>query len=511
MHRRVAAAGIACVLLVAIGLVYGRTALRAPRQTARARVHEEPRPDELRDATSPNTDALHEIAPRSTRRSGTNTNLQRASTANLVTDVAAPRGHATANARATETSQNSVQASPSRSTSAEVAGPDGTLRRVEYRFGHAKSFQAALIQSGASTDEANELIVALQKVVDFRRGKPEDRFIFERDADQLLHTFEYRAGVTEVYRAVRNENGLLRGIRVDVPIERRRVAKGIFIAGTLGHSLDALGLGTSLAGTVTGAFDAKISFTRDTREGDSVKILLDEEYVDGVFLRYGPVHAIEYTSARAGKLQAFWFEAQRGDGEFFDPSGRALHGGWLRTPVRYDHVSSTYNLKRRHPLLKRIVPHLGIDYAANTGTPVWAAAEGLVTFAGPRGPNGNLVSIRHGHGFESHYAHLWKIGNGIKPGVKVDQRQVLGFVGSTGRSTGPHLHFALKRSGHFLDPVTQLNGPGEPLANSELPRFRALVDRLRAELDQVVVAAAPSVEGAPKVEEVEEEDDALDL
>jgi len=388
---------------------------------------------------------------------------------------------------------------------------DGALTRVEQKFGAAKSFHDALVQASATPAEANELIAALQKLVDFRRGKPEDHLVFERDGDKQLRSFEYRAGITEVYRAVRNENGAWRGLRVEIPIEKRRVSKGTYIAGSLGHSLTALGLGPSLAGIVTEAFDAKLSFTKDTRAGDSVKLIVDEEYVDGAFLRYGAVHAIEYASERAGKLQAFWFEPDHTAGEFYDGTGRALHGGWLRVPVRYDHISSPYDLKRRHPILKRIMPHLGIDYSAGTGTTVWAAADGVVTFAGPRGANGNLVSLKHANGYESHYAHLWKIGGGIKPGAKIQQRQTLGFVGSTGRSTGPHLHFAVKRNGHFLDPATLLNGPGEPLSSTLQPRFRASAQRLRAELERIQLAPAPSTEGdaANKTDGADDED--LDL
>jgi murein DD-endopeptidase MepM/ murein hydrolase activator NlpD len=387
----------------------------------------------------------------------------------------------------------------------------GALGRVEHRFGRARSFREALLLGGASPNEASQLIEALEKLVDFRRGKPEDVMIFERDPDKQLRAFEYRASITEVYRAVRNEAGALRGLRLDIPIERRRVATGTYISGTLGHSLSALGLGRSLAGLVTEAFGSRIAFTRDTRTGDSVKLIVDEEYVDGAFLRYGNVQAVEYASERAGKLQVFWYEPEREPGDYYDGAGRALHGGWLRTPLRYDHISSPFNLKRRHPILKRVMPHLGIDYSATTGTPVWAAAEGTITFAGPRGPNGNLVSLRHKNGFESHYAHLWKISAGIKSGSRVSQRQVVGFVGSTGRSTGPHLHFALKRGGRFVDPVTQLNGLGEPLPPPQQARFRALAQRLREELEHIALAPAPGADPDSLKPDEPADDEDLDL
>jgi murein DD-endopeptidase MepM/ murein hydrolase activator NlpD len=501
MQRRAVIGVLLSVAVLGLGLSYGQATLGRARDRDRHDAEQE------RPQTSVTESALGEPAPealvRGRGRRGPNGARSRTGDGNSVSEIVA-RSASTS----TETSRSGVQAPPS--ANREAINPGGTPGRVEYKFGRARGFRDALGQCGASSEEASAVITALHGIVDFRRSKPEDRLIFERDESNELRLFEYRAGITEIYRAIRDDDGALRGSRVEVPIEHRRVSKGTFVAGTLGHSLGVLGLGSSLTGIVTGALDAKFSFTKDTRQGDSVRIILDEEYVDGVFLRYGAIHAIEYANERAGKLQAFWFEPVRGTGEFYDASGRAVHGGWLRTPLRYDHISSPYNLKRQHPILKRIMPHLGIDYSASTGTPVWAAADGLVSFAGRRGANGNLVSVRHGHGFESHYAHLWKIGPGIKSGAKVTQRQVLGLVGSTGRSTGPHLHFALKRSGHFLDPATQLNGPGESLSNAELAPFHEHIEKLRAELAEIPLAPAPSVDNTPSTEDLEEDDD-LDL
>jgi hypothetical protein len=129
-----------------------------------------------------------------------------------------------------------------------------------------------------------------------------------------------------------------------------------------------------------------------------------------------------------------------------------------------------------HPILRRIVPHNGVDFAAATGTTLWAAADGEISWAGPKGANGNLVSIRHANGYESHYAHMHRIQRGIAVGVEVRQRQVIGSVGTTGRSTGPHLHFGLKHNGRFVDPLPVLNGPGQLLPAGQLagyPHLRA--------------------------------------
>jgi murein DD-endopeptidase MepM/ murein hydrolase activator NlpD len=150
------------------------------------------------------------------------------------------------------------------------------------------------------------------------------------------------------------------------------------------------------------------------------------------------------------------------------------------------------------------VPHLGVDYAASTGTPVWAAGDGVVKFAGRKGPNGNLVVIRHG-GAETFYAHLHRIKPGIRPGKRVKQRELIGFVGSTGRSTGPHLHFGLKKKGRFVDPAGELNGPGLKMSAAELPAYKAQIATWIETLDSIE-DAPDLVEGAdePLVEPVDE-------
>jgi len=372
------------------------------------------------------------------------------------------------------------------------------LSRTLRPFGQARGFRDALVRAGADGTEADALIAAFDDLVDFRHGQPEHEFVFERDSKNVLRGFEYRAGITERFRAERQPEGGFAGSRVEIAVERRQIAKGGYVSDSLGSALDALGLKNSLAGVFVEAFEGKIDFKKDVRAGDSFRVILEEEYVDGQLLGYGKVQAVQYTGARAGDGFAFWFEPDGDTGDFYDASGRALHGGWLRTPLRYDHVSSPYNLRRRHPILKRIVPHHGIDYAAPPGTTVWAAADGVITFAGPRGANGNLVSIKHGNGYETYYAHLLRTARGLTRGARVKQRQAIGAVGSTGRSTGPHLHFALKRGGRFVDPAGQLNGPGKPLPEAHQPKFKRHAAQLKRDLLAIPLAPAPAPAAEPE-------------
>lgn len=377
--------------------------------------------------------------------------------------------------------------------------------RYETPFGGVPSFRGALLNAGLEADECNEVEKALMHIVDFRRCRPEHKLVVERDETGALETFEYHPSATEFVTVARGEDGLFRAEQIRIMVERTPIARATSVQTSIGDGLTELGLPAGLAAFFTEAFEGRINFPLQARKGDVFRILVDEERVDGEFLRYGRVHAVEYDGQKTGKQQAFYYEVNGGTGQFYDATGRAMQGGWLRTPLRYDRLSSRFNPRRFHPILKRIMPHLGVDYAAGTGTPVWAAADGKVTFAGRKGPSGNLVTIRHTGGFETSYAHLHRIKGGIRRGTQVNQRDLIGFVGSTGRSTGPHLHFGLKKHARYIDPVTELNGPGKRLAPRELPAFKETIEERQALLD--AIENAPTVvEGRdePLVEQVDE-------
>jgi murein DD-endopeptidase MepM/ murein hydrolase activator NlpD len=379
--------------------------------------------------------------------------------------------------------------------------PQGT--REVHRFGQAAGFRPALTAAGLTGPEADSVIAALTGVMDFRRCRPDHELVIERGGDGALERFEYRASITQIYEARRGEDRALRGAQVEVPIERTDLARGGTVLTSLGDALEQVGLGRTLVGTFVEVFEGRMNFNTETRTGDTFRLIVVEERIGGELLRYGTVRALEYRSQRRGVLQAFHFAPREDLDDFYDETGRAVHGGWLRTPLRYDHISSPFDPRRMHPVLRRIMPHNGIDYSASTGTPVWAAADGTVTFVGERGPNGNLVSLSHEGGYESFYAHLSRFAAGLARGQHVEQRQLIGYVGTTGRSTGPHLHFGLKRRGRFVDPARELNGPGRMLPGSFAGRYRAEVARLRGLLEEIPLpeVAPPAAVEAPAAPE----------
>ena len=360
----------------------------------------------------------------------------------------------------------------------------GSATRTTHTFGKALSFRDALEHASLSRDESTSLITALSGTIDFRRSHPEDVFSFERSSEGALTRFEYRASLTQRYEATRDAAGKWKAHQVDVPIRVQRVARGGVVVGSLGDTLEGLKLGRALAGVFSEVFEGHVNFSTDTRTGDQFRIIFDEEYVEDTFLRYGAVHAVEYKGEKAGLLRAFWHESQ-GRGRLLRRA-RPRHARRLaaHAPALRPHLLRLWHA--RSPGAQDASKlHNGIDYAAPSGTVVRAAAAGTVTFAGPKGANGNLLVVAHAQGFETFYAHLSRFATGLKSGAKVKQRQVIAYVGSTGRSTGPHLHFSLKKKGKFIDPASQLNGPGLPMAPSELGDFKRRVRELTTALGKL--------------------------
>ncbi len=216
-----------------------------------------------------------------------------------------------------------------------------------------------------------------------------------------------------------------------------------------------------------------IDFSSDIQNGDLVKIILEELWVTEVFKGYGNILAAEFIND--GKTyKAYRFE---NDGyiDYYDSNGKSLQKTLLRSPLKFKYISSGFSKRRLHPILRVYRPHLGVDYAAPTGTPVSAAGDGTVIFTGYRGQNGKLVIIRHRRGFETYYGHLSRILRKIRRGTKVSQGDIIGYVGSTGLATGPHLDYRIKQNGKFVNPL-----------KIQLPRGKSIPKKLMAEFKKVV-------------------------
>ena len=226
----------------------------------------------------------------------------------------------------------------------------------------------------------------------------------------------------------------------------------------------------------------QVDFTRDIQSGDRFRVVFDRLISEDGEVRFGRVLASDLTMSRKS-LTAFRFEGG-GRSTFYDEDGKSLRRAFLRAPVQFRRISSSFARARRHPVLGITRRHQGTDYAAAPGTPVMAAGDGVVLRAGRAGGYGNLVELRHRNGITTRYGHLHGFARGIRGGARVSQGQTIGYVGSTGLASGPHLHYEFRVNGVAKDSRRVELGNGEPVPDSEREAFERERDRLRALLDR---------------------------
>jgi murein DD-endopeptidase MepM/ murein hydrolase activator NlpD len=239
---------------------------------------------------------------------------------------------------------------------------------------------------------------------------------------------------------------------------------------SLFEAVEAAGGRPELAVLLAEVFQWDVDFIRDVRSGDRFVALVERQTVDGSFYGYGPLFAARFVND-GRVLDAIAYPDAGGRVGYYDLEGRPLRKQFLRSPLKFSRVTSRFSLSRFHPILKRRMPHYGVDYGAPVGTPVLVTADGKVTFAGSKSGAGRMVTVRHANGYETNYLHLSRYGSGIRAGVRVGQGQVIGFVGSSGLSTAPHLDYRVRHNGQWINPLTISSPPAQPLDEARLQRF----------------------------------------
>jgi murein DD-endopeptidase MepM/ murein hydrolase activator NlpD len=386
---------------------------------------------------------------------------------------------------------------------AQLAG-DEKVTLIDGVIGR-RSLLVALAVAGVSHGEAQRVALSLSDLRSVDHFGPKDAFTLARDkgSGQVI-AYEVTSSPVDVWQA-REEaqadgSSKLLARKLDLVTEPVRVSKAVLVGPDLRASLSEAGLGpvddvlTMLDDALEG--HAELS---DIRPGARIRIVATQERVDGAFVRWVSLDAVEYFPAtpNAPSVRVYWFgddEGPRKHHGWYDAKGKQpVHGGW-RLPVPLARIVSRFNPHRMHPVLHVVMPHNGVDLAAPSGAPVYATAAGVVTSVGLDGPCGNKVEIAHPQGISSIYCHLLRFAPGLRVGQHVEQRQLIAYVGQTGRVTGPHLHFGIRRGDVFIDPMTlRLDGV------RVVPRARRdQFDRLRAELDSELDAIAlPAPQGAP--------------
>ncbi len=267
-------------------------------------------------------------------------------------------------------------------------------------------------------------------------------------------------------------------------IEQERLAS--FASGLISNKNPSLykagkayGLSDKLIMEIAELFQWDISFALDLRNGDSFSVIYEKIYVKGVEVGAGKILAASFSNMNK-RFSAVAYENSEGKEDYYDISGRPLRKAFIRDPVHFSHVSSSFNLRRMHPIHKRIMPHRGIDYAALKGTPVLAASDGNITIRSQNSASGKFIVIKHGETYVTKYLHLSRFARGSYKGARVKQGQIIGYVGATGWATAPHLHYEFLVNGVHRNPRKVMLPESDPIPEIEMERFKKfLTPRMR--------------------------------
>ncbi len=269
-------------------------------------------------------------------------------------------------------------------------------------------------------------------------------------------------------------------------LERTPEARTAYAEGSISRSLflDAAeaGLSNKTIMQLAEIFGWDIDFALDIREGDHFRVLYEQDYLDAEPLDQSRILAAEFIN-QGKTFSAVRFTDSRGDSQYFAPDGRSMRKAFLRSPVDFSRISSRFKPERYHPVLGKKRPHRGVDYAAATGTPIKAAGDGKIIWRGTKGGYGRTIILQHGGNITTLYAHMSRYQKGLSNGSRVKQGQVIGYVGSSGLATGPHLHYEFRTNGVHRNPLTVALPAAKPIADKERTAFQAESKRLLAALN----------------------------
>lgn len=373
--------------------------------------------------------------------------------------------------------------------------PEQNWQIVEIQPG--QTLERVFRDLGLDAGLLHEIVTTTEQTRNLARIRPGDEFAFDIHPEDGFRALRTELDEDAWLFVERGEDGLL--TRTEPRhLERRIVEASGTIDTSLYYDAREAGLSDAMIMRLATIFGWDIDFALDIRDGDRFALIYEEVWREGEHLRDGAILAARFIN-RGESFEAVRFDAGNGP-DYFAPDGRPMRKAFLRTPLNFARVSSNFNPRRLHPVTKRVRPHNGTDYAANTGTPVWASGDGKVIEAGYTRANGNYIFIQHGNSIVTRYLHLSK--KLVKRGDRVRQGQTIGRVGSTGLATGPHLHYEFLLNGVHRNPRTVDLPPADPLPAEHMKDFGRLGQGLLARLDNLappVTLLAQSEEGCEQL------------
>lgn len=411
----------------------------------------------------------------------------------------------------------STQPTPQSSVGAlaVVQVKEQATRLIEARVPRNATLASLLRAHQVSDDIVNHFVATAKTRFDLRRIRADRPYRLQVSLDGAIREFTYQIDADKFLKVVGADEKTLDALPdYDVQVLPYQKHKALMsIRGEISREAPSLIAAVTAAGESIGLalefariFEGEVDFGNELQPGDSFELLFEKVVREGEFGGYGDILAARFTSS-GRSFEAFRYGAPGQKADYYDREGRSMRRFFLKSPLKFEpRVTSGFSFRRVHPVLRTARAHRGVDYGAPSGAPVLSVASGTVVRAGWTGGGGNSVYIRHDNGYETRYLHFSRIASGIRQGTRVSQGELIGNVGSTGLSTGPHLHYELLKAGTHVNPLDEHRKlpPGQPIPAGALAafiehrdrqswRFAGSADRPLGRLAQAVVPAAPAL------------------
>ncbi len=351
-----------------------------------------------------------------------------------------------------------------------IAKIAGTIKRGE-------SIDTSLRRQNISTDLRLSIIDALRNKLDFKRIKPEDNYTLELDHKGGLESFRYESSPLDIL-TIKNSNDGYQVSKAAIELERKKVKVTGEITSSLFAAFTDKNEDMRLVYAFADIFASKIDFNTEIQPSDRFCLVVDKYYKNGELVGYGKIEAAQYYRVKGTTLEAYRHASSAGKDVYYDQNGLAVGTSFLRSPVPVGKLTSSFTYQRRHPITGQIKPHLGIDLSAPVGTPIMAVADGKIVDLGRNGGFGNQLVIAHNGDFKTYYGHLSRFKDGLRRGSLVSKKDIIGYVGSTGMSTGPHIDYRVQHHTVFQDPFAMTFKSEIALTGKDLRQFKQEVQTI---------------------------------
>lgn len=335
---------------------------------------------------------------------------------------------------------------------------------------------------GLPAASVHEVLASDKQAKQFTQLKRGQKLEFELGPDGQLNNLHSKVNDLESITLTKGPKGFAFSRITAKPMVRTAYVHGV-INSSLSQSAARAGLSHSLTMDMASIFGYDIDFAQDIRPGDEFDVIYEQTVANGKAVGSRNILSARFTN-RGKTYTAVRYTNKQGSSSYYTADGNSMRKAFIRTPVDFARISSRFSMGRKHPILNKIRAHKGVDYAAPRGTPIKAAGDGKVLLAGRRGGYGNTVIIQHGNTYRTLYGHMQGFAKGVKTGGTVKQGQVIGYIGTTGLSTGPHLHYEFQVNGVHVDPLGQKLPMADPIAKAERARFLQQSQPLMARMDQ---------------------------